>query len=59
MTRIAIFLILLGNIASSDETGQDVVKAHRTVGSKNVTRKEGEHVMFSCDVKSAGENTRH
>ena len=55
MTRIAIVLILLGNIVYSDETGQSVVRPHRTVGSKNVTRKEGEHVRLSCDVRRTGQ----
>ena len=48
MTRIPIVLILLGNIVSCDLTVRNMVKPLESVGSNNVTRKEGEHVSFHC-----------
>ena len=58
MTRIPIVLILFSNIVFCDQTE----RTERTEGTertgahtKIITRKEGEHVSFQCDVNTSGE----
>ena len=58
MTRIPIVLILFSNIVFCDQTD----RTERTEGTertgahtKIITRKEGEHVSFQCDVNTSGE----
>ena len=58
MTRIPIVLILFSNIVFCDPTE----RTERTEGTertgahtKIITRKEGEHVSFQCDVNTSGE----
>ena len=52
MTRIPIVLILLSNIVFCDQTE----RTERTAGpTKILTRKEGEHASFQCEVNTSGE----
>ena len=61
MTRIPIVLILFSNIVFCDQT-ERTERTERTEGTertgahtKIITRKEGEHVSFQCDVNTSGE----
>ena len=55
MTRIPIVLILLSNIVFCDQAGRTEGTEGTAVASKIITRKEGEHASFQCEVNTSGE----
>ena len=55
MTRIPIVLILFSNIVFCDQTERTEGTERTGAHTKIITRKEGEHVSFQCDVNTSGE----